>query len=260
MPKDKIALVVSGGLGDNITYSAKLPALLKENGVEEVDIYLLNTYNEITYMIVEYLEEIPYVNNVYLNSQIRSVYKNIIDWRSDDSTLSYPVDPNFEAPITAPGENWAKAILNLKSNPVVIHPYTLNGNNKAQSEKYVRSPQEAWWEKLFDDIKSAGGYPIIIGGEKEIIKWENKKGICPVYIDSFMWIIPLILKSKGFIGINSWAWQIAHYSNKIDTCVLWLHNHHWMDLHTSDNDDRLTLFKTVPTNDKIIDSIGALKW
>ncbi len=258
MPKGKIALIVSGGLGDNITYSAKLPALLKENGVDMVDIYLVNTFNEITYMIVEFLEEISYVNNVNINTYPRSNYKKVVDWRPDDSSLPYPVDPNFEAPTTHYGEKWADTILHPKNNPIVIQPYTLNGNSSAQSEKYVRSPKEDWWERLFDDIKSAGGTPIVIGGEKEIVEWETDS-VVTSYTDSFMWTISLILKSKGFIGINSWAWQIAHYSNKIDTCVLWLHNYHWVDLHTSDYNDRLTLFKDVPDNDKIIDSIGALR-
>ena len=42
--------------------------------------------------------------------------------------------------------------------------------------------------------------------------------------DTFFHCIPLLLNSKGYIGIASWPFMVAHYAGNIDTCVIWLYN------------------------------------
>ena len=257
MSQDKIALVVSGGFGDNFTYAARLPALLKENDVESCDVFLLNTYHEVTYMIVEYFEEIPYINNVFINIKPRPGYKKTVDWREDNSPLAYPVDPNFKCPTSEYGDKWADELLKGVVNPIIMYPYTLAGSAHSRGEKYNRSPKEEWWEKLFDDVKKAGGTPIVIGGEKEIIQWKTDS-VIPCYTDSFLWTISLILKCKGYIGVAAWPYMVGHYANNQDICVIMLIHHFWKDRHLAEDRSKWNIFLDVPTNEEIIKTMGVL--
>jgi hypothetical protein len=258
MTKDKISLIVSGGFGDNFTYAARLPALLKEHGVEKADIFLLNTYYEVTYMIVEFLEAIHYIDNVYVNVHPRDSYKAQVDWRPDNAPLPYEVDPNFEVPTSNYGEIWANEKLEGVKNPICFYPYTLGGSAHSVHEKYSRSMKEEWWEAMFKDVIKAGGTPIVIGGDKEIVKWETE-GIIPVYTDSFLWTISLILKCKGYIGLAAWPYMVGHYANNQDICVIMLVHHFWKDRHLAKDRSRWNIWLDVPeTNQEVIDRIEVL--
>jgi hypothetical protein len=258
MNQNKLSLVVSGGFGDNFTYAARLPALLKEHGVESADIFLLNTYHEVTYMIVEFFEEIPYIDNVFTNVQPRPGYKVQVDWREDNSPLPYDVDPNFKVPETAYGISWAEGILKDVKNPICFYPYTLAGSAHSRHEKYSRSMKEDWWEQMFKDVIIAGGTPIIVGGLHEEQKWETE-GIIPVYTDSFMWTISLILRCKGYIGVAAWPYMVGHYANNQDICVIMLIHHFWKDRHLAKDRSKWNIWLDVPkTNQEVIEKIECL--
>lgn len=255
---DKIALVVSGGFGDNLTYAARLPSLLKEHGVDSCDVFLLNTYHEVTYMIVEFFEEIPYINNVFINIHARPGYKATVDWRPDNSPLPYEVDPNFKSPTSDYGDRWADDLLAGVENPIIMYPYTLAGSAHSKHEKYSRSMKEEWWEKMFDDVKKAGGSPIVIGGEKELQQW-NSSSVISCYTDSFLWTISLILKCKGYIGVAAWPYMIGHYANNQDICVIMLIHHFWKDRHLAEDRSKWNIWLDVPeTNKEVIERIGCL--
>ncbi len=257
---NKIALIISGGLGDSITYAARLQSLLTIEQVDKADFYVVDTYNNVTYMIADFLSLSPFVDEVNLNSiPFRYSYKKVIDWRPDNTPLRYLIEKGYKIPYSEEDKKWADDILKDAVNPIIIYPYTLGGNAWAKAEKYVRSPKEAWWEELFKDIKKCGGTPIVIGGEDEIIFWKTDD-VVTAYIErgDFMRNIPLIYNSKGFIGINSWAWQVAHYIGNIDTCVVWLHNHFWIKIHVSDHREKLTIFEKIPDNQEIISKINIL--
>ncbi len=258
MDNGKISLVVSGGFGDNLTYAARLPALLKEHGVEFVDIFLLNTYHEVTYMITEFYEELPYISNVFVNVQPRPGYKAQVDWREDNAPLPYEVDPNWKIPETNYGTQWADATLRDVRNPISFYPYTLGGSAHSPHEKYARSMREEWWEKMFEDVIKAGGTPIVIGGDKEKIEWETD-GIIPVYTDSFLWTISLLLRCKGHIGIAAWPFMIGHYANNQDICLIHLIHHFWKDRHLAKDKSRYNIWLNVPgSNKEVIDRIEVL--
>ena len=258
---NKIALIVSGGLGDNLTYAARLQSLLNKENANKADIYLINTYIGVTYMIIEFLERSPIIDKVCLNRlpALNDDYKRIIDWREDDSPLPYPIYKDYKFSYNDKDIKWSLSILEGISNPIIMYPYTLGGSSWSKSEKYVRSPKEDWWKQLFKDIKKLGGSPIVIGGEEEYIDW-NTDDVIPAYTDkdSFFHCIPLILNSKGYIGIASWPFMVAHYAGNIDTCVIWLYNFMWQHRHLTENRDKLNLFFEVPSNEEIINTIKVL--
>jgi hypothetical protein len=211
-------------------------------------------------MIVEFYEEMPYIDDVFVNMIPNISYKKVIDWRPDDAPLPYTVDKNFKPPNPRERERVVlEKFLTLK-NPIVIHPYSLGGTERALREKYMRSPKEDWWLKLFDDIVSAGGTPVVMGGEREKIDWGTDS-IVRAYTgnDDFLYNVPLILNSKGFIGIMSWPYLISHYSNKVDTCLIVLCHQFWIQRHLAQDTSKLSIFKEIPDNKDIINSISVLK-
>jgi hypothetical protein len=258
MTQNKISLVVSGGFGDNFTYAARLPALLKEHNVESCDVFLLATWHEVTYMIVEFFEDIPYIDNVFINIQPREGYKAEVDWREDDAPLPYEVDPNFKCPTSPYGDTWANELLKDVKNPICFYPYTLGGSVHSPGERYKRSMREDWWEQMFKDVIKAGGTPIIVGGDKEKTVWHTE-GVIPVYTDSFLWTTSLILKCKGYIGIAAWPYMVGHYANNQDICVIMLIHHFWKDRHLAKDRSKWNIWLDVPkTNKEVIDRIEVL--
>lgn len=251
--KNKIAIIIAGGLGDNITYAARLPSLLRSEKVEKADFFVLNTHNNVTYMIVDYLELSPYVDKVFIDTNPDGKdYKKIVNWRPDDAPLPYEVEPVHMCYHKDEDVEWAAEILEKYVNPIIIYPYTLGSSQWAKSEKYVRSPKEAWWKELFKEVKERGGTPIVLGGEDERINWQSHD-VVPLYTskDDFTRNIPLIINSNGYIGIASWPWEVSHYCGHVDTCVLWLYNHMWCDRHKSKDVSRLHIFKTLPDREEI---------
>lgn len=259
--KDKIALIISSGFGDVVTYMARLQSLLNKEQVKSVDVYVLSTYKGVQYMILDYIELSPIVDKVYYGRMPSgNIYKNTVDWRPDDSPLPYPVDPNYKFPYSNGDIKWALGILEGIHNPIIMYPYTLNGNPWAETEKYVRSPQENWWKQLFKNIKIAGGSPIVIGGEDEYIDWDDNN-VISAYTDkdTFLHNMPLILNSKGYIGISSWPYMVAHYAGNIDTVVIMLYNHQWKERHLAKDRSKITTFLEVPTHEEIIKSMEVLR-
>ena len=111
---NKIALIVSGGLGDNLTYAARLQSLLNKENANKADIYLINTYIGVTYMIIEFLERSPIIDKVYLNRlpAYNDGYKKLVDWREDDSPLPYPIQKDYKFSYNNKDIEWSLNILN----------------------------------------------------------------------------------------------------------------------------------------------------
>lgn len=258
--KNKICVICSCGLGDVITYTARLQSLLDTEQVKIADFYVLSAYKGVQYMILDFLELSPIIDKVYYGKMPSSnEYKKVIDWRPDEAPLSYSVDPNYKFPHTNSNIKWALSVLEGVRNPIIIYPYTLASSPWSASEKYVRSPKEDWWRQLFIDITNAGGSPIVIGGEDEYIDWDVDN-VISAYTnkDTFLHNVPLILNSKGYIGIASWPYMVSHYAN-MDTCVIMLYNHQWATRHLAEDRTKITTFLKVPPNKDIINSIEVLR-
>lgn len=257
---DKIALITSAGSGDYVTYMARLQSLLCAERVNKADVYVLSTFVNVRYMVLDFIEMSPIVDKVYYGRMPGNTkYKNVIDWRPDNSPLPYPVDPNYNFPHGKVDIEWANGILEGVKNPIIVYPYTLGGNQHSEHEKYVRSPKEDWWCKLFDYIVLHDGTPIVIGGEDEYIEWDNKNVISAYNDkDNFLNCVPLIQNSKGIVSIASWPYMVAHYAGNIDTVVIMLYNHHWKDRHLAEDRSKIITFLEVPEYKDIISSLGVL--
>lgn len=261
--KDKLAIIVAGGLGDNIIYSARLQSLLNKENCKSADFYLRssNIWPNVLYMIVEYLEASPLIDNVYID-RVPSVsnHKKIVDWTADNAPVSYPIQPNYKHSFTNSNIKWAMDLLDGVRNPITFYPYTLGSNQHSQHEKYIRSPKELWWLGLFEAVKRAGGTPIVLGGEDERVNWGSVD-VIEAYTDKddFMNNLPLLYNIKGHVGIASWPWQITHYYGKVDTCVIWINNQFWIDRSISEDTSKLHIFQEVPEYEDIINKLSILK-
>jgi hypothetical protein len=212
-------------------------------------------------MIVELLESSELVDFVYMDSMPRaSDYKAVVDWTQDNAPMDYDIEPYWKAPYDHEDCKWATSILEGVSKPITFYPYTLGSNPNNEHEKYVRSPKEDWWLGLFKAVKEAGGQPIVLGGEKERIDWGSTD-VIEAYTDNENWRdnIPLLYYIHGHVGIASWPWQLTHYYNVVNTCVIWINNQFWIDRSIAEDTSKLHIFQTVPSYKEIIDSLGVLK-
>lgn len=262
MSNNKIAVTVQGGLGDNIIYAARLQSLLTKEGAKSADFYLRasNIWPNVLYMIVEYLESSPLIDNVYINRHPSSGYKNIIDWTADNAPVPYTIQHKYKHTFTDSNIKWAMDLLDGVRNPITFYPYTLGSNQHSQHEKYIRSPKEDWWLGLMESVKRAGGSPIVIGGEDERVNWGTSD-VIEAYSDKddFMNNLPLLYNVTGHVGIASWPWQITHYYGKVDTCVVWINNQFWIDRSISEDTSKLHIFQEVPEYEDIINKLSILK-
>ena len=261
--KNKIAVVVQGGLGDNIIYDARLQNLLDKEGVKSADFYLRRQmiWPDVLSMIIEFLEASPLIDYVYADQKPDSnLYKKVIDWTGDNSPMEFPIKPNYKAPYSPNNIKWALDILEGVKNPITFYPYTMGSNPHNEHEKYIRSPHEDWWRGLFEWVINTGGTPILLGGPNEKVDWKVD-GIVEAYSekDDFMNNIPLLYNIKGHVGIASWPWQLVHYYGMVDCCVIWTNNNFWIDRSVSEDDSKLYIFETVPEYQEIINKLSILK-
>lgn len=259
----KVAVIVQGGLGDNIIYAARLRALLTKHQAHQADFYLnqKNIWPPVLDMIVEFLEAQDNVDNVMYYHGVPQGYKAVVDWTADFAPMEYPIEPKWKAQWNFKDEHWADLILSeAGENPITFYPYTMGSNPNNEHEKYIRSPKEDWWRRLFKYVKECGGSPIVLGGPNERVDW----GSCHVveaYSETQDWMhnIPLLYRIKAHVGIASWPWQLTHYAGEVDTCVIWTNNNFWIDRSVSEDQSKLHIFEEIPIYDDIIGSIECIK-
>ena len=255
---NKIVIKISCGLGDSITYLARLPELCRKEKVDTVDAHITGGIQNVRSMIVDLYSVSDKIHGITSNDVNPNNYNKVLNWLPANNPLEYDITIPTITPFGENNNDFANSFLENIKNPIIVNPYTLSGSHEAISRKHLRSGKEEFWSSLIIELEKNKFTPIIIGGMGDIIDWKSY-GCDPIVLyrehHHFLDTVALIQKSIATVGTDSWPWEVSYYAGK-PTVSINLVNHNFFDLHVGKNTDNLLICRTAP---KIEDIVSFLK-
>lgn len=226
-------ILIQGGIGDLITYLAKLDSLLKPG--DQAKFCFTGGFETSVELQKEILRCDPRVTE-------QGKIDKVLDWRPDYAAFGFPFRLPFSVYTSDEAKEFARDFLKHHkldpSKTIVIQPRTTEGNIRGfEPERHW----EDWkWQRLIALLSESGYSVIQVGSVKDAFHLNGVWNL--VGKTSILETIALIQKAGFTIGINSWVWEIAAYALKPTIC-LYFHNHFWIPLHVPENLENLKLFK-----------------
>ncbi|MCK4260843.1 MAG: hypothetical protein KAX49_17835, partial [Halanaerobiales bacterium] len=223
-----------GGLGDLVTYLARLDSLLQKE--DKVKFAIRGGFPK----AIEWEREILSADSRVIEITEGTIPEadKILDWRSDHAPLGYPIQIPFEVQIPKSASISARKFLeNLDlEKTVVIHPRTTEGNIRGFE------PERHWddekWIQLVNFLRIKGLSIVRVGSKSDYFPLEGITDL--VGKTSILETIGIILLAKYCIDVNSFIWEISCYAGH-PTVVLYFHNPFWIPLHVPENIGNLYL-------------------
>lgn len=244
-------IVIGGGIGDLITYQARLNSLLKEE--DQAKFFIIGGFPKSVELQKQILDVDPRVSEIQIGSMGSA--DRILDWRPDYAPLGYPIQIPFEIPLPAiereATDNFFEKEKLLDAKTVIIQPRTTEGNQFGFEA--IRHWEDRKWQELVGLISERGLKIVQVGAKSDRLSLNGTLDLTGR--TSILQAIALILKANLCIGINSWVWQVACYAGH-PTSVIWLHNHFWIPLHVPEKRMHLSIFeKPEATPQEVLDGI-----
>lgn len=217
----------SCGIGDAITYAARIENFKKTHQIDNLHIYVTGGWQNTTDLIIEIFQ--PCIKSGLISSisteEVNVDYKE--DWQPDNNPLIYPMSLPFEFP-TYTGDDCFDA---LEGKICLIHPCTSQGNGEGFTPGRYLNPEG--WGVVCKRMKELGYKVIQIGGLTEVnylkeVSEHIDINLCG--INTLRESIALLKKCDFCIGSNSWPWEISSYAGRKTIC-LYFSNMHWIYLH-----------------------------
>jgi hypothetical protein len=214
-------ITISCGIGDAITYLARLDSLLKRFDMAKFKI--VGGYDGIPDMIRELVGRDPRV--ISCDEEVKFCKK--LDWRPSAVPLAYPIRLPHWTPYSKEALGFAKDTLSSSKKSCVVHPITSTGNNRG-FEEYRYWEMEKWVD-LIKRLNSR--YDVFqIGSKEDSHDFEGTKNLCgEISIDES---IALVSNANLFVGTNSWPGLVSAYA-LVSTVYMYFVDHQTIPLQCS---------------------------
>ena len=213
---------ISCGIGDLITYLARLPEFRKTENVDHLHLWVAGGFKDTPMHLLAVARMCPQVNSVSLKPE--NVDKNF-DWIPDDNPLKYPMQIPY---YTASSEN-----IELPSGKhCLIQPVTSLGSFEGFVESRYLPPEG--WAAICDRVHAYGYKIIQVGAFEErdyLGKYANKVDTNWCGLMTVAETIRLAQKCHMCVATNSWVWEVSAYAQIPTLCLYYTNYDKWCRIH-----------------------------